>query len=285
MTVAWVQVVERARQVAARYEAQVTLRQLFYRLCVAGVIPNRPAAYRKLSAKLAVSVRAGQGPDLVDLTRRIHIPACWADAGAALADAVAAFRLDRTRHQPVALYLCAEKDTLRVLFEQWTGEFGIPVLVSRGYGSQSYVRQVRDRVRAEQRPAVLAYCGDADASGEDVMRDWIKRTGCWEAVVHIALTVEQARMAQLPSAVGKAANLRWSDFARRHDLDVTTHVQWEIEAMDPEVLQGLVLDVVVAHTDRDALAAVLAEERSQRRALEAAVRAWHHRANGAGEGV
>ncbi|MCW8383975.1 hypothetical protein [Streptomyces justiciae] len=241
------------------------------------MIPNRPAAYRKLSAKLAASVRAGEGPDLVDLTRHIHVPACWPDAGAALADTGRAFRLDRTRGQPVALYLCSEKDTLRVLFEQWVGDLGIPVLVSRGYGSESYIRTVRDRARGERRPTVLAYVGDADASGEDVMRDWIARTGCWDRIEHIALTVDQARAAELPAAIGKATDPRWPAFARRHHLDPTRPVQWEVEALAPDVLHRLVLDVVNQHTDRAALTDVLAEEQRQRRDLDTALQAWQRR--------
>lgn len=61
----WAGVVERARRIAAGYDAKVTLRQrlrLLYRWCVAGVIPNRPAVCRRLSAKPAESVRAGLGP-------------------------------------------------------------------------------------------------------------------------------------------------------------------------------------------------------------------------------
>ncbi|MGX1675260.1 hypothetical protein [Streptomyces sp. NPDC055400] len=116
MALVWVGVVEQARRIAAQYESRVTLRQhpgLFHRLRAAGVIPNRPAAYRKLSAKLAAVVRAGEGPELVDLTRHVHVLTCWPDAGAALGDTVRIFRLDRTRNQPVGLYLCSEKDSLR----------------------------------------------------------------------------------------------------------------------------------------------------------------------------
>ncbi|GGP80050.1 hypothetical protein [Streptomyces melanogenes] len=241
------------------------------------MIPNRPAAYRKLSAKLAESVRAGDGPELVDLTRHIHVAPSWPDAGRALADLADTFRLDRTREQPVALYLCSEKDTLRVLFEEWVGELGIPVLVSRGYGSESYLRTVRERALAEQRPRILAYVGDADASGEDCMRDFIERTRCWDHIEHLALTVGQARTRGLLAAVGKVADPRWPAFARRHDLDPGHAVQWEAEALDPAELHGLVLDVVDRYLDRDTLTAVLAEELRQRRELEAFRRAWAER--------
>lgn len=74
-----------------------------------------------------------------------------------------------------------------------------------------YIRTVRGCARAERRPTVLAYVADADASGEDVIRDWIARTGCWDGIEHIALTVDQAL--ELPAAVGKATDPRWPAYA------------------------------------------------------------------------
>lgn len=61
------------------------------------------------------------------------------------------FGLDLTHGQAQALYVAAEKDTFRQLLTGWLAPYGIPVLVVRGFGSQSYVDVVRDRVAADQR--------------------------------------------------------------------------------------------------------------------------------------
>ncbi|MGV9313586.1 hypothetical protein ACWDR0_15550 [Streptomyces sp. NPDC003691] len=82
------------------------------------------------------------------------------------------FRLDRTEGQERALYVAAEKDTLRQQLTGWLDEAGIPVLV----GSQSYADVVRDRVTADPRAGVLPVVGDFDCSGEDIERDWVART-------------------------------------------------------------------------------------------------------------
>lgn len=47
-------------------------------------------------------------------------------------------------------------------------DFGVPALVVRGYGSQSYAVVVTRRVATDPRPAVLLHLGDLDASGEDI---------------------------------------------------------------------------------------------------------------------
>ncbi|MFD4483469.1 hypothetical protein ACFWPU_46290 [Streptomyces sp. NPDC058471] len=268
MAIVWVQVVERARQVAAAYETPVTLRQLFYRLAAREeVIPNQPWAYRRLSSKLAESRRGGFGPELVDTTRQVHEPPAWSGAGALVAELPRLFRLDRTRGQAVALYVCAEKDTLRAQFADWLDELGVPVLVVRGFASEPYAQLVRRRTAADRRPAVLLYVGDWDASGEDVERDWVARTGCWAQVQRVVLTRDQVEEYALPPTAGKASDPRWPAWARRHGYDRQHPVQWEVEALDAAELRRLVLAAVDRYIDRQALADVVAEETRQRAAL------------------
>ncbi|MFE6539806.1 hypothetical protein, partial [Bacillus cereus] len=72
-------------------------------------------------------------------------------------------------------------------------ELGVPVLVVRGFASEPYAQLVRERVAADGRPAVLLYVGDWDASGEDVERDWVARTGCWARVERVLLTRARSR--------------------------------------------------------------------------------------------
>ncbi|WP_033401113.1 hypothetical protein [Actinokineospora enzanensis] len=120
---------------------------------------------------------------------------------------------------------------------------------------------------------MLLYLGDLDASGEDIERDWVARTGCWTHVHRLAVTVEQAT--DLPAADGKASDPRWPAFALRHGLDPTRPVQWEVEAIDPATLRGLLLDTVDGYVDAEQLGAVIAEEREQRAQLAAFLRTWH----------
>lgn len=135
----------------------------------------------------------------------------------------------------MALYVCCEKDTLRAQIGAWLGELGIPVLVVRGFSSDPYAQLVRERTAADGRPAVLLYVGE------------------------------------LPPTASKATDPRWAAWARRHGYDRRRSVQWEVEALDAAELQCLVLAAVERHVDRQALAAVVAEEARQRAALSAFV--------------
>lgn len=127
-----------------------------YKLASEGALPHTPSMYRHLSAHLAQARREGRFPELIDTLREVHVPPSWPDAGTFLRESADWFGLDRTIGQSHAVYVAAEKDTLRQLLTGWLAPYGIPVLVVRGFGSQSYVDVVRDRVAADPRDAVLA---------------------------------------------------------------------------------------------------------------------------------
>ncbi|GHG19408.1 hypothetical protein [Streptomyces hydrogenans] len=105
--------------------------------------------YRRLSSQLAQGRPEGRFPDLIDTVREDHVPPAWPDADAFVREMPDWFRLDRTAGQEQALYFAAEKDTLRQQLTGWLEFAGIPVLVVRGFSSQSYADIVCDRVAHE----------------------------------------------------------------------------------------------------------------------------------------
>lgn len=68
----WSAIVVKAADIVATYDTGVTLRQLFYRLVAAELLPNTKVAYTTLSRVTAQARRAGTFPPLIDRTRRIH---------------------------------------------------------------------------------------------------------------------------------------------------------------------------------------------------------------------
>ncbi|MFE3144251.1 hypothetical protein [Streptomyces scopuliridis] len=276
----WPGIVARAREIVDGYEGGVTLRQVMYRLVSEGRLPNTPPMYRRLSSRLAQARREGRFPDLIDTLREVHVPPVWPDAGAFVGEVPDWFRLDRTRGQEHAVYVAAEKDTLRQLLTGWLADLGIPVLVVRGFGSQSYVDVVRERTATDARPAVLLYVGDFDGSGTDIERDWVLRTDCWARTERVLLTHDQVQAYGLPPAEGKRDDPRWPGFARTYGFDISHPVQWEVEALEPAELHRLVLDAVDPYIDRQVLTAVIADELRQRRELDAFLNRWPGRQGG-----
>ena len=261
----WKPILEEAAGIVRSYDTGVTLRQLFYRLVAAQFIPNTESAYKTLSSKTAEARRNGAFPDLVDRGREIHCKPHWGSPADALGALAEQYRLDRTTGQDVSIYLCVEKAGLVMQLSAWFADLGIPILALGGYSSQAYADEVRARVLSEDRPAVLLYSGDFDASGEDIDRDFVARTGCWDKVVRVALTADQVVEYRLPPAMGKAADSRAGAFVARHGQ----LVQVELDALPPDVLHRLYREAVEEFWDTSAYEAIVAQESAERLIL------WH----------
>jgi hypothetical protein len=260
---AWPAILDQAAAIVRSYATGVTLRQLFYRLVSALLLPNTITAYKGLSARTAEARRNGDFPDLVDRTRSIHVYATFADVSAALHYPTRVYRRDRTEGQPYSLYLGVEKNGIVAQLEDWFGDLGIPILALGGYSSQAYVDEIRDHVLGQERPAVLIYAGDCDPSGEDIDRDFLARSACFDEVVRIALTAEQVATYNLPPQPGKLTDSRAGAFIARHGA----LMQVELDALAPDTLRDLYRDAIADFWDTSAYAAALDRERAERARL------------------
>jgi len=262
----WPAIVVRAAEIVNEYDTPVTLRQLFYRLVAALIIPNKQTTYRTLSSRTAEARRAGEFPDLIDNTRAIHRYQTFNSADDARRWLANIYRHDRTDGQAWSIYLGVEKNGLLAQLEAWFGDLGIPILPTGGYASQSFAKQVAQDVCARGRPAVLLYAGDFDPSGEDISRDFIARTGCWDEMRRIALTAAQIEQYDLPPQPGKATDPRAAEFMRRHGV----LVQVELDALAPPTLRQLYTDAITEFWNENAYHRALALEAEERAALVAA---------------
>ncbi len=69
MRLDWTAITIKAAAIVESYDTPVTLRQLFYRLVAAELLPNTTTAYKTLSSRTAELRREGRFPDLSDRTR------------------------------------------------------------------------------------------------------------------------------------------------------------------------------------------------------------------------
>jgi hypothetical protein len=149
----------------------------------------------------------------------------------------------------------------------WFGEFGIPILGLGGYASHCYVNEIACRAADQNRPAVLIYAGDHDASGDDIYDDFVARTDCWAEARRIALTSTQIEQYDLPLLPGKDKDTRAARFRQRHGYSET--VQVEMDALDPTVLRDLYQEAISEFWDAEAYAAVVEAEDDDRLKLGA----------------
>lgn len=267
----WADVLARAAAIVESYDTKVTLRQLFYRLVSDQDVrmPNLRTQYTHLSENTAKARRDGRFPDLLDQTSRIEQFQSYDSPEQGLASLRNMYRRDRTEGQPWTIMLAVEKAGMSGQLDAWfTDPLGIPHVALGGYASQTLCDEVREYVQDQGRPAVLIYTGDLDPSGEDIDRDFVKRTYCWHEVHRVALNPDQVE--GLPESIEPEVmeklerDPRARAFADRHgDLR-----QYELDALDPDEIRDLYRDVIDRYWDADAHQAALDQEEADRQRLE-----------------
>lgn len=222
----------------------LTLRQLYYQLVSQNVIPNNVREYSKLSY-LLVKARMGGIVDweaIEDRTRRPYLPYWAYDVPDALNDCLESFRLNRQQDQENYVEVWCEKDALSgVLSSRVTNEYHIRLLVNRGYSSATAMYDSAQRLMRSRSSHVL-YLGDHDPSGLDMIRDIEDRLdefGCHPVVHRLALTKDQIEEHDPPPNPAK-----WKD--KRADKYVAEHGEtcWEVDALPPKVLIGILKDAI-----------------------------------------
>jgi hypothetical protein len=259
----WMHVLEEAAPIVRGYAGGVTLRQLYYRLVSAQLLPNTLTAYKGLSAKTAGARREGWFPALHDQTRNVRGYRTFASVADALEDLPYMYRRDRTAGQEYQLWVGVEKHALEGLVFGWFGDLGVPVVALGGYASQSYVDVVAHQVDLDGRKSVLIYAGDFDPSGEDIDRDFEERADCFDDVIRVALDAEQVESYGLPAAPGKTTDSRAAAFEARHGA----LVQVELDALDPNDLRRLYQDAIDNFWDLSVYDEVVAAEVRERAEL------------------
>jgi hypothetical protein len=239
------------------------LRQLFYRLVSAEIVPNTVSAYKTLSRCTAVARREGRFPDLLDRGRQIHRYTSFTSPSEAREWLQSIYRRPRDEGQDWTIYLGVEKVGQVEQLMAWFGDLGIAVVPLGGYPSQTYVDDIRSDVERQGRTSALIYAGDFDPSGEDIYRDFLKRTDCWDDPQRIALTPQQVRQYRLPPLPGKPGDSRAAGFIERHGR----LMQVELDALDPHVLRQLFRDALETFWDMSTHEKSLRREKRERRQI------------------
>ena len=259
-------VVKEARA-ALEAVAPQTVRQLFYRLVTAGIVPNTRSAYQFTSRALVEARRTGKIPwkQIEDRLRRPRTPAMWEDLAEYVSDTIFCYRRDVWQTQPRLVECWLEKDALSGIFEDTLARYGVTLHVGRGYDGWASIHNAAMRYKAAARPVCILYFGDYDPSGEDMVRSLGERLGSLGAVpevVKCALTREDIDRYSLPPMFTKASDSRAAAFIEKHgDIAV------ELDALPTEVLRARLVAEVESRMDMAALAACRELEETERREL------------------
>jgi hypothetical protein len=156
-----------------------------------------------------------------------------------------------------------EKDALAGVVYKETEPWDVPLMVTRGYPSLSYLYEAADRIKECRKPAYLYYFGDLDPSGVDITRT--VECGIREFAVgadiefeRVAVTPQQVKDLNLPTRPTKKTDSRIKNFSGE---------SVEVDAVPPATLRGLVRGRIERHLYHRALKRTQRIEAAERKTL------------------
>jgi hypothetical protein len=159
-------------EIVARYQP-MTVRQVFYQLVTRGVIAKTEAEYKTTVCRLLVQMRRdGQLPFhwIADNTRWMRKPDTYGSMEAMLRNCQQTYRRALWDSQNAYVEVWLEKEALAGVLVDITAKWDVPLMVTRGYPSVSYLYSAGQAIADESRPVYLYYFGDRDPSGVDIDR-------------------------------------------------------------------------------------------------------------------
>ena len=270
-------VIARANQIIAEYQKQnlrLTLRQLYYQFVSRNWVQNTERSYKNLGNMISDGRLAGliDWDALEDRGREVMAPASWSSIKDMVEQRVYQFRLDRWEGQEKYVELMVEKQALAGIMWQIAAEFHVPLNVNKGYSSQTAMYECSQRfsaAEAEGKEGVIIYVGDQDPSGDDMPRDVNDRMRVFTTrpeVVKIALTMDQVEEYKPPPNPAKMSDSRAEGYVAKYGKH-----SWEVDALKPDVLRGIIVDEIYEHLDKSMMDKIIAEEEIQKRKLRKAL--------------
>jgi hypothetical protein len=267
-------IVVRANAIIKEYQAQgfdLTLRQLYYQFVSRALIPNTQQEYKRLGDIINDGRLAGliDWEAIIDRTRNLRSLSHWDNPADIVSGAAQQFRVDLWATQPYRVEVWIEKDALVGVINGVCQDLDVPYFSCRGYTSQSEMWAAAMRLaaytRKKQTPMIFHF-GDHDPSGVDMTRDIADRLEMFMGgleVRRLALNFDQVEAYHPPPNPAKVSDSRAAAYIRHFGRE-----SWELDALDPAVLAGLIRTEIEHLIDQPAWQAAQADQRRGRRELE-----------------
>lgn len=265
-TAASLDLVRIANDICAEMRAQgynLTLRQLYYQFVARGYIPNTDRSYKNLGNVVNKGRLAGliDWNYLEDRTRNIEGGGGFETPGELVKLYGPAYSMDHWVDQDYRVEVWVEKEALVSVAARAANLLDVSYFACRGYVSQSELHAAAMRHLEYQdggQPVVVVHLGDHDPSGIDMTRDIQDRLqlfGTSTEVRRIALNMDQIEQYSPPPNPAKVTDSRAGGYIRKHGQS-----SWELDALQPRVINDLITAEVENWMDRDLWDAVQVEQ-------------------------
>lgn len=222
-------------------QAPATVRQVYYRAVSAGIIDKTEQAYKSVCRMLTDLRRSRRIPysSIADNTRWMRKPDSYGGIDELLRDTASLYRRDLWRSKDDYVEVWLEKDALSGVLYPVTAEFDVPLMISRGFASLSFLHGAGETIeynaQAGKRVTIF-YLGDHDPSGvvipqkiESTLREFAPSADL--TFTRLAVLPWQIKSMNLPTRPTKKTDSRCKGFEGE---------SVEVDAIEPEVLRSMV---------------------------------------------
>jgi hypothetical protein len=251
----------------------MTVRQVFYRLETLGVVAKTEAGYRQVQQQVLKMRRAGllDWDFIADGTRYQRKPSSWDHIDDFISSMSRSYRRNLWQSQGQRVEVWLEKDALADIVVDVTATWDVPLMVSRGQSSATFLCNAAKAAEAAWHHDGAKTCVyalyDFDAGGQRAARTIAAELPryapdtpiCFE---RLAVTEEQIRAWNLPTRPAKRSDPEAAKFG-----DVAV----ELDAIDPAQLTRLVKEAIERHVDEAAWRTEQAVEEEEREGLRSLI--------------
>jgi hypothetical protein len=273
--------IERVNGIIEEYQGKgysLTLRQVYYQLVARDVIPNNERSYKNLGSLISDARMSGliDWDAIEDRTRNVRGNQHWRDPAHIIRATVNSLAYDKWESQDYHVEVWVEKDALVGVVGQACGKLDVRYFSCRGYVSQSEMWAAAQRLNravtyGDKTPVIL-HLGDHDPSGIDMSRDIVDRLelfGVTPIFKRLALNMDQIEQYGPPPNPTKITDSRATGYIDRFGYEC-----WELDALQPEVIDKLITDHVLEYRDWDRFDKVVEREEADQAILRAVSGDW-----------
>lgn len=267
------------------YSESISLRQLFYLLANEGLIELNETSYRKVKNLMINARKHGRvSPTTFAFTPKTTPESIYGNAEDYVQHFVDDYRIPRTFNQPNYVEIWVEREPLSVFISSLVEEYDIPVYVTGGYSSFSFVFDAAQRIKEagsrKGSPRIL-YFSDFSPASTNMFESQVT-----EIASHLDLTKEEVEAIMLRVCVEP-------EHIVKYDLPILEYVKStqktvlyeeayseslevlgieglpvvEIEAINPHDLSEIVSNSIFSLTDQKVLGSVAFLEAKNRKEL------------------
>lgn len=231
-------------------EAQpASVRHIYYRAVVAGLVEKKETGYRKVQRELLRLRRDGLLPFswIVDESRRAHWPQVYLSPTSALNALAGSYRRNPWQQAGAPnVEIWCESESIAGSLMPLKAQYAVPIFPIKGQTSESFVWNAATAYKGNGRVNHVLYAGDYDPAGlqigaqlEGKLREY-SAPGVEIVFTRVTITHDQAPALQALGTPPKQAH--WLTYAEERQEFVGLAI--EAEAIDARALRGLFANAI-----------------------------------------